>query len=211
MAEDVGIYDDSEPLVATWGQWKDLANRVKSAGGTDITVTSVDPGEGSTLAEGEFIGVYGNAELVQTADIANTAITTAKIANKAVTSDKIDFTTLKYLSGMPVATITQSMGFDSTIPIRRIGNICIINSFLIQSQNPGAAGSWISLSETIPSGYRPTSEIYIFGNGYDNFDFSPRVWCIYPSGEMTLASFRDGEGKRFYLSSVWITNDAWPS
>ncbi len=109
--------DENDIFAAKWSQWRDLANRVKSAGKIDITVTSVDPGEGSTLAEGKFIGVYGDAELVQTADIANTAITTAdiantaittaKIANGAVTSDKINFSTLT--GTIPEGTTTVSL------------------------------------------------------------------------------------------------------
>lgn len=57
----------------------DLAN-----GKATITITSTDPGEGSTLAANNYVAVYGADALVQTADI----------ADGAVTSGKIDFTTL---------------------------------------------------------------------------------------------------------------------
>ena len=49
-----------------------------------IEMTQTDPGEGSPLAANHFVAVYGASSQVQTADI----------ANNAVTSDKIDFTTL---------------------------------------------------------------------------------------------------------------------
>lgn len=59
----------------------DLAN-----GKAKITMTSTDPGEGSTLAANNYVAVYGADALVQTADI----------ADGAVTSGKIDFTTLGF-------------------------------------------------------------------------------------------------------------------
>lgn len=45
-----------EPRTATQEQWDDLASRVKQT--PIITMTTVDPGEGATIGENEFIAVY---------------------------------------------------------------------------------------------------------------------------------------------------------
>lgn len=96
----------TDPKVATQGQWEDLVSRVKSAGSSTIELTSTDPGEGSTLAEGKFIGVYGDAALVQTADIADGAVTAAKLAANSVSTTRIydlNVTTAKIANGAVTA------------------------------------------------------------------------------------------------------------
>lgn len=82
----------TDPRTATEAQWGDLASRVKQK--AKITMTDTDPGEGSPLADGEFIAVYGSAAQVQTADI----------ANEAVTSDKMGF--MKYV---PITSSTFTL------------------------------------------------------------------------------------------------------
>ena len=55
-------FTDNTPKTATQTQWEDLATRIKakadSADIPTITMTNVDPGEGSALAANNFIGVY---------------------------------------------------------------------------------------------------------------------------------------------------------
>lgn len=148
--------------------------------------------------------------LVQTDDIASSAVTSAKIASSAVTSDKIDFTTLKLLSGMPVAKYTQAMGYGGTIPLYRIGNFVFMNGSINQSIDPGEAGTWSSLTEAIKSGYRPIWEFRLSATGWDNYVYAPRCWDIYPSGEMAFISLRSGTGKAFQVNCCWITRDAFP-
>lgn len=53
--------DGSTPKIATTAQWQDLANRVNAA--PTITMTTTDPGEGSPLAENNYIAVYGGDPL----------------------------------------------------------------------------------------------------------------------------------------------------
>lgn len=211
MAEDVGMYDDSEPLAATWGQWKDLADRVKSAGKTDITVTSVDPGEGSTLAEGEFIGVYGDAELVQTADIANTAITTAKIANKAVTSDKIDFSTL--VSSMKVVNWAPPYsGEEKEVYLYRIGCLVIICGTWTSESNTAYDNK--AVAETLPSGYRPTQNVWIpWTTTQDSQTPFNGAWQFKPNGTVTYSCTAtvNSRNTRMAVSGCWITSDDFPS
>lgn len=92
---------------------------VTTVDGPTITVTSTDPGAGSSLAANHFVAVtgsgsatVGSADLasnsVTTAKIADNAVTTAKIADDAVTADKIDFSSLSILNGtIPQATSTS--------------------------------------------------------------------------------------------------------
>jgi len=48
----------TDPKIATQGQWEDLATRVKAKSDVVISMTTTDPGEGSALAENNFIAVY---------------------------------------------------------------------------------------------------------------------------------------------------------
>lgn len=62
------VLADDTPKTATQSQWEDLAARVKAkADPSDIptiTMTTTDPGEGSPLAENNFVAVYGGTPLV---------------------------------------------------------------------------------------------------------------------------------------------------
>lgn len=53
--------------------------KAKIAEKAKVTLTGVDPGEGSALAGGEYIAVYGNPDKVDTADIEDGAVTASKI------------------------------------------------------------------------------------------------------------------------------------
>lgn len=85
-----------------------------------ITVTSTDPGEGSSLAANHFVAVTGTSSgSVGSADLANDAVTTGAIADGAVTADKIDYSSLTqytdYLSNIDVPT-TERTFFTYNIP-----------------------------------------------------------------------------------------------
>lgn len=87
----------SDPRTATEGQWEDLIDKVKAKANLvdvpTIQMTTTDPGEGSALADGHFIAVYGGSTQVGTSDIADGAVTTTKLASGAVTSEEYNFTT----------------------------------------------------------------------------------------------------------------------
>lgn len=53
---------DDTPKTATVSQWQDLATRVKEK--AKITMTNVDPGEGSALAENNYVAVYGGDPII---------------------------------------------------------------------------------------------------------------------------------------------------
>lgn len=147
---------------------------------------------------------------IGTNNIADKAVTTAKIADSAVTSDKIDFTTLEYLNGMPVAKYTQAMGYGGSITIYRIGNFVFMNGSINQSQDPGEAGSWSTLTETIKYGYRPIWNFRLSATGWDNFVYAPRCWEIWPGGAISFISLRSGTGKSYQVNCCWITRDTFP-
>lgn len=58
----------TDPRIATEGQWADLAARVKAKADAsnvpNITMTNVDPGEGSALAANNYIAVYGGDPII---------------------------------------------------------------------------------------------------------------------------------------------------
>lgn len=58
----------TDPRTATEGQWADLAARVKAKADAsnvpNITMTNVDPGEGSALAANNYIAVYGGDPII---------------------------------------------------------------------------------------------------------------------------------------------------
>lgn len=86
-----------------------------------ITVTSTDPGEGSSLAENHFVAVVGSGTAsVGASDLAINSVTTAKIADQAVTSDKINYDTIPvhkdFLTSVAITTTETSL-FTYTIPV----------------------------------------------------------------------------------------------
>lgn len=46
--------------------------------------------------------------------------------------------------------------------------------------------------------------------GFDNVDYSPRVWTIKSDGSMMFLSLRSGTNKNFQINCTWITRDAFP-
>lgn len=69
--------EDTTPKIATASQWKDLANRVNEA-----------------VKVGSVVSEPSSVAYVNTANIANNAVTNAKLADESVTAAKIDFSTL---------------------------------------------------------------------------------------------------------------------
>ena len=199
---------DATPKVATQWQWEDLATRVKNAGKSTITMTNTDPGEGSTLAEGEYIGVYGDAGLVQTDDIAASAVTSAKIADKAVTSDKIDFTTINKATSSNIASATATFGFGTSFLVYHFGNIVFTNVELSNKTNWYATTGWASLTEIFPKGFRPHETV--------SLNLAPTegtgvVGIKLNSDGTQYFNTQRADTMYFRLSAMWITADDWPS
>lgn len=85
-----------------------------------ITVTSTDPGEGSSLEENHFVAVVGSSTAsVGATDLASNSVTTAKIADQAVTADKINYDTIPvhkdFVTNVTITT-TDATLFTYTIP-----------------------------------------------------------------------------------------------
>lgn len=84
---------------------------VTTADGPTITVTSTDPGAGSSLAANHFVAVTGSGTAtVGSADLASNSVTTAKIADGAVTPAKIDFTGWPFVSNVISSDTTFGNG-----------------------------------------------------------------------------------------------------
>lgn len=101
------------PRTATQSQWEDLANRIKAkADASDmptITLTTTYPGEGSALAENNYVGVYGGDPIIM--DYSTNEVNTGA---KWIDGSTIYKKTIEY-------TITSSSG--SGVEIASIGSI----------------------------------------------------------------------------------------
>ena len=111
---------------------------------------------------------------------------------------------------MPVAKYTQAMGYGGSITIYRIGNFVFMNGSIYQSIEPGEAGAWSDLTETMKYGYRPIWNFRLSATGWDNFVYAPRCWEIWPGGAMRFISLRSGTGKAYQVNCCWITRDTFP-
>ena len=82
-----------------------------------VTITDVDPGEGTTMGSNELIGVYGNSGLVQTDDIANGAVTSEKLnvssSNKLIFGNTAIVWGTTHITGIPTGAGTEK---SVTIP-----------------------------------------------------------------------------------------------
>ncbi len=175
------------------------------AGVTTITSNYITQGTKATIGTNNIAN-----SAVTTAKLANSAVTTAKLANSAVTSDKIDFTTLKYLSGMPVAKINRSIGYSLTACLCRIGNIVILSTDSVVGSTLPTGLNGSALAETIPSGYRPIVPVAFEGQRQDGAAMEAK-WRVQTDGSMTVFTYGAYGTVRWGFNAVWITNDAWPS
>jgi len=126
----------TDPKTATQGQWEDLADRVQSK--AEI---------------GTVLSTPSSTVFVQTANIADGAITTDKIAGTAVTASNIDFSTL----GGNYSTTEQDTGYTwidgkaiykKTIDFGNLPN----NASKSVSHNISNLDKVIKIEETIDNG-----------------------------------------------------------
>lgn len=105
----------------------------------EITVTSTDPGEGSVLPANNFVAVVGN-EQVQTADI----------ANGAVTSDKIDWMSMPQivaLGRVDVGTVSGYGDKNTTVTIPTQPN----DGYRVFLTRAAAGGYWSEVEFAVPT------------------------------------------------------------
>ncbi len=165
---------------------------------------------GMTTITSNYI-TQGDTTGLGTSKIANTAITTAKIANKAVTSDKIDFSTL--VSSMKVVNWTPPYpGEEKEVYLYRIGCLVIICGTWTSESN--AAYDNKAVAETLPSGYRPTQNVWIpWTTTQDSQTPFNGAWQFKPNGTVTYSCTAtvNSRNTRMAVSGCWITSDDFPS
>ena len=185
--------------------------KTKIAEKAKITLTGVDPGEGSALAAGEYIAVYGEPEKIGTSRLETSAVTTAKIDDGAVTTGKIDWTTIKGNGNIPTATTQVNCG-PVTLRVYRIGNLVIANNSVVTSS--WTTGNRVDTGKTMPSGYRPHgNDAIILGNSIDGQHWiESYTITVQPTGKILRSTGTAITGAcRIDFTGVWITTDSWPN
>ena len=149
---------------------------------------------------------------IQTAMLADEAVTTAKIDDGAVTTSKIDWTTVTSsdLASISVEDLTSNItniaahsGGTNSFTLKRYGNMYILNFFnwWVNSVTANIA----AVLGTVPTAYLPTDASYVAGNcvpingdngaliGYGRCDFevsSGNFRAYSSAGRSGLTSFR---------------------
>lgn len=143
-----------------------------------------------------------------TTDLTAGDITAGDKAN-TVTADMLDLSGLEDFAGAPVVTATLSLGYGMNAGLTRIGNLVILNGTPINTQQVGSGET--TLTETCPSGYRPTGNRYVPGVVTTN-PGGTCGWQIQPGGTMVIfVPSTITTPNRIMVSAVWLTNDSWPS
>lgn len=135
----VATTTEDSPKVATESMWADLASKVKAKSGATITMTTTDPGEGSALAENNYIGVYGGDPIIM--DYSTSEVNTG----------------MKWIDGSAIYKKTINVGAVATnTPASVNHNISSLGIF-IKSEAWGSSGnvqdgySWYSIPWVAPS------------------------------------------------------------
>ena len=103
-------------------------------------------------------------------------------------------------------------GAGKTFYLTRVGNVVICQSG--GGSNLTSIGSWIALSATCPSGYRPTTYDAVVTGNLPASGGNVAVWAqkIASNGSMQqLISGSTATSTDYQGNGVWYTSDAWPS
>lgn len=163
------------------------------------------------VANIEYIA-SGSVFPINTANIADGAITTPKIADNAVTSSKIDFTTAPLSSSYKTSTV--SIGYSITVYLYRIGNLvmAVINN-PVSSTLPNDADN-VTISNPIPNGYKPIWTVnFSFASTAVQSRSGGGTLLINPDGSIKLNTAYTGTvgSLRANGSCMWFTTDAFPA
>lgn len=164
-----------------------------------ITMTSVDPGAGSSLAANNYTAVYGSSA---------GSVSSGDLSSRAVTSDKVDWSTMYGNSSIPTSKKTFSNGIF-TFDVIRVGNICWTSGTTVVSNWP--AGNLVDSGQTVSSGFRPMMDATIQVTCTDGqYKDSPRTFTVNANGKVVRSCGSAITGAcRVEYSGLWITNDAW--
>lgn len=152
------VLADNTPKTATQSQWADLASRVKAKANTSslstvatsgsyvdlsnkptvptITMTTTDPGEGSALADNNYVAVYGGDPIIM--DYSTTEINTGAkwIDGSAIYKKSV------YISALPNAgNGSYSAGISNLSKVLKVEGIYYNNSgtfFPANTERPNA-------------------------------------------------------------------------
>lgn len=138
----------------------------------------------------------------------NVLIQTCNLDDGAVTADKIDFTTFTSGFSLPIASRTQGLGYGFNATLYRFGNIVFCSGSGTNSYTvPDGEGD---LTETIPSGYRPSDSGWISGVG--GFASAPSMGLRVTSAGV-LRKYTNAQiptPRRLTFCGIWTTNNDWP-
>lgn len=152
----------------------------------------------------------GTTKIAEVAGVGDGSITTAKLANSAVTSDKIDWTTIKGSSSIPIATKDTTMMWKVPCTLARVGNLVLLQISGSCTGTPDASGT---SSETLPVGFRPALEVN--SAGYINAsDGSPNILgaSVKTNGRIAWWSSKKPAKDTYWRFAVtYPTTDDWPS
>lgn len=110
------------------------------ANAANIRMTDTDPGEGSALEAGNYVAVYGQNGYIETADI----------ADEAITSDKIDFSTFPVDFVQGDGSTIETFGTVLTKTIQKSGKYLILGQ-IDADQNTGGTGAYLTTEIRINS------------------------------------------------------------
>lgn len=142
----------NDPKVATESQWEDLAARVKAKADASsvptFTMTSTDPGEGSTLAANNYVAVYGGDPIIIDYSLAEINTGTKWVNGSTIYKKTINF------GSLPNAT-TASVSHS----ISSLNNVVKIEGYMTNGSSwrtlPYADGAFTSV-------YANTTQVSIY-------------------------------------------------
>lgn len=92
-----------------------------------ITVTSTDPGAGSSLATNHFVAVTGTQSTVGAVDLASNSVTTPKIADGSVTADKVDLSSFALPVFIGSAGIVKQTYNNANLKLQNLNTLYAAN------------------------------------------------------------------------------------
>ena len=178
-------------LTCVRGQ-RDTTAKAFSAG--DIVTVGIYTDDAVFLG-GEGSAVGTPAPWVDTSDIKNGAVTTDKIADRAVTSDKVDWTTMSYVSnvGSNVIDVTQTVTTLCEVTIPKTGVYFVsatVDSNLL-ANDVGNANVYLSLNE---GNAIAGSQVFFNNNGKNWFMGGVYVSAIVSCNKGDKVKFRGQSG-----------------
>ena len=152
----------------------------------------------------------GTTKIAEVTGVGEGSITSAKLANSAVTSEKIDWTTIKGSSSIPMAVKNTTMMWKVPCDLARVGNLVLLQ---INGNCTGTPDKEGTSSETLPVGFRPTLKVNTAGY-ISASDGSPAILgaSVRTDGKIAWWSSKTPAKDAYWRFAVtYPTTDDWPS